>query len=107
MQIHSLDPTVIEAIKQRLVKAYKPLEIYLLEPRSEDNIDFAIMVIVEKADLQNRYKLMADGHHALIGIKIPKSILVYTKEEFDDYSQDESTLSHQIKQHGTCIYAKA
>jgi len=107
MNVHSLDQNVTENIKQRLIKTYHPLEIYLLEPQCENEVDFGILVIVDKVDIQQRYKLMAAGHHALIGVKIPKSILVYTKEEFDDYSQDASTLSYQIKRHGRCIYAKA
>jgi len=107
MQIQSLDSKTIEEIKQRLVKTYNPREIYLLEPRGTDNIDIDIMVIVDEAGLQQRYALMAEGHKALIGIKVPKNILVYTKEEFDDYSADQSTLSYSIKHYGKCIYAKA
>ena len=33
--------------------------------------------------------------------------ILYTKEEFEDYSKDRSTLSYQIKKHGKLIYAKA
>jgi hypothetical protein len=102
-----LDPKTIAEIKDRLVKLYSPLKIYLLEPQREDDVDVGILVVVAKANIQQRYELMAEGHHALIGIKIPKSILIYTEEEFDDYSQDASTLSYQIKRHGKCIYAKA
>lgn len=107
MYIYPLDPKTVEAIKSRLVKTYNPLEIYLLEPQHDGEVDIGILVVVAKADLQQRYDLMSEGHQALVGIKIPKSILVYTKEEFDDYSQDASTLSYEIKQHGKHIYAKA
>jgi hypothetical protein len=107
MQAQSLDFQTIEEIKQRLVKTYNPREIYLLEPNKKDNIDVDIMVIVDEAALQQRYALMIEGHKALIGIKVPKNILVYTKEEFDDYATDESTLSYAIKHYGTRIYAKA
>lgn len=107
MQAQSLDQKTIEEIKQRLIKTYNPREIYLLEPGGKDNIDIDIIVIVDEAGLQQRYALIAEGHKALIGIKVPKNILVYTKEEFDDYSADQSTLSYSIKRYGTCIYAKA
>lgn len=106
MQTEALSQKIIDEIKQRLVKTYDPREIYLLEPHREDEVDVDIMVIIDTAGLQ-RYNLMAEGHKALIGIKIPKNILVYTKEEFEDYSKDTSTLSYQIKQHGKRIYAKA
>ena len=106
MRIQKLDQKIIADIKERLVKVYDPREIYLLEPHREDECDIDIMIIVDKASIQ-RYDLMAEGHKALIGIKIPKNILVYTKEEFDDYSKDKSTLSYLIKQNGKRIYAKA
>ena len=107
MSTHSLDQKVIDEIKQRLVKTYNPRAIYILEPQLENEPDVGIMVIVDKAGLQERYALMAEGHKALIGIKIPKNILVYTREEFDDYAQDKSGLSYSIKHYGKCIYAKA
>lgn len=107
MHSHSLDQKTIHDITQRLVKTYSPSEIYLLEPQQGDNIDINILVIVEQAGLQQRYAMMAEGHKALIGIKIPKNILVYTEQEFQDYANDPSTLSYSIKQYGKRIYAKA
>jgi hypothetical protein len=107
MKTQSLDENTIEEIKQRLVKTYNPREIYLLEPNGKDNVDVDIMVIVDEAGLQQRYAMMAEGHKALIGVKIPKNILVYTKEEFEDYSSDQSTLSYSIKHYGKRIYARA
>ena len=103
----SLEPTIIEDIKQRLIKTYDPREIYLLEPRREDDVDTDIIVVVDQAGLQQRYAMMAEGHKALIGIKIAKNILVYTKEEFQDYATDTSTLSYSVKKYGKRIYAKA
>ena len=82
-----------------------PREIYLLEPSREDSIDVNILVVVDGKDIEH-YKLMTAGHRALIGVKIAKNILVYTQEEFDDYSQDPSTLSYSIKKYGKRIYAR-
>ena len=108
METQPLDQKTIDEITKRLVKTYNPREIYLLEPAREDSIDNNILVIIDddKAALQQRYALMAEGHKALIGVKIAKNILVYTKEEFDEYSQDPSTLSHSIKKYGKRIYAR-
>ncbi len=49
---------------------------------------------------------MTAGYKALIGVKIAKRILVYTQEEFDEYSQDQSTLIYPIKKYGQRIYAR-
>jgi uncharacterized protein len=107
METHELDQKIVEEITKRLIKTYNPREIYLLEPHGKGNVDVDIMVIVDEAGLQQRYALMAEGHKALIGIKVPKNILVYTKEEFEDYSNDQSTLSYSIKHYGKRIYARA
>ncbi|HJZ23183.1 MAG TPA: hypothetical protein VJ201_01900 [Candidatus Babeliales bacterium] len=106
MHMQSLDQKTIEDIKQRLVKTYNPHEIYLLEPQREDNIDVSLLIVVDGKDIQH-YDLMTAGHKALIGVKVAKNILVYTKEEFEEYSQDQSTLSYSIKHYGKRIYARA
>jgi len=105
MLTQSLDQKTIDEIKKRLITTYNPCEIYILEPQPGGNVDINILVVVEHAGLQQRYAMMAEGHKALIGVNIPKNILVYTKEEFEDYSKDPSTLSYSIKQYGKCIYA--
>lgn len=105
METQILDQKTIEEITRRLVKTYNPREIYLLEPERADSIDVGILVVVDGTDIEH-YKLMTAGHKALVGVKVAKSILVYTQEEFEEYSQDPSTLSYSIKHYGKCIYAR-
>ncbi len=108
MDIQPLDQNTIDEVIKRLVKTYNPQEIYILEPKNDDyTIDVNILVVVENANLQQRYALMAEGHKAIIGIKVAKKILVYTPGEFAEYSQDPSTLSYLIKKNGKRIYAYA
>ena len=106
METQSLDEKTIEEIKQRLVKTYNPREIYLLEPERGGTIDVGILIVVDGEDIEH-YDLMKAGHKALVSIKVAKSILVYTQEEFDEYSQDPSTFSYSIKHYGKHIYARA
>jgi hypothetical protein len=106
MEKQSLDQKTIENIKLRLIKVYHPREIYLLEPSKEDAIDISILIVVDGENIQH-YDLMTAGHKALVGVKVAKNILVYTQDEFDDYSQDSSTLSYSIKHYGKRIYARA
>jgi len=106
MEAQALDQKTIEEIKRRLVKTYNPREIYILEPKGYDSVDNNILVVVDGKDIEH-YKLMVAGHKALIGIRVAKNILVYTQEEFDEYSEDPSTLSYSIKKYGKCIYARA
>ena len=106
MEAQSLDQKTIEDIKQRLVKTYNPREIYLLEPERKDMIDVGILIVVDGKDIEH-YDLMKAGHKALVSVKFGKSILVYTQEEFDEYSEDPSTFSYSIKHYGKRIYARA
>jgi hypothetical protein len=101
--MEALDQKTMDDIKNRLVKIYNPREIYLLEPVREDNVDVGILVVVDGDDI-NHYKLMVAGHKALIGAKFGKSILVYTQEEFDEYSEDPHASSYTIKKYGQRIY---
>jgi len=102
-----LDQQTIEDITQRLIKAYdNPREIYLLEPEREDNLDNNILVVVDGKDIEH-YDLMKAGRKALVSVKIAKRVLVYTQEEFDEYSEDPSTLTYSIKKYGKRIYARA
>lgn len=106
METQTLDQKTIEDITQRLVKTYNPREIYLLEPERSDTIDVGILIVVDGKDIEH-YDLMKAGHKALVSVKFAKSILVYTQEEFDEYSQDSSTLSYSIKHYGKRIYARS
>lgn len=106
METQSLDQKTIEDITQRLVKTYNPREIYLLEPERGDTIDVGILIVVDGKDIEH-YDLMKAGHKALVSVKFAKSILVYTQEEFDEYSEDSSTFSYSIKHYGKRIYARS
>jgi hypothetical protein len=107
MEMQLLDQKTIEDTTQRLIKAYNnPREIYLLEPAREDNMDYSILVVVDGTGIDH-YKLKIAGHKALVSAKFGKSILVYTQEEFDEYSEDSSTLSYTIKKYGKRIYTCA
>lgn len=111
MYIEPLDQKIIDDIKERLVRAYDPREIHILGPHEVDNqqynTDIGILIILDKAGLQERFALVMKGLKDLEDIKTRKNILVYTKEEFEDFSQDKETLSYSIKHYGKCIYAKA
>lgn len=94
----------------RLIKAYSPVAIYLFgsyawgRPNEDSDLDFA--VIIEHYKKEKHYMLV-DGHRALVGLRIPKDLVLYTKTEFDTYSRDVSSLSFKIKNEGKKVYAKA
>ncbi|MFH1644063.1 MAG: nucleotidyltransferase domain-containing protein [bacterium] len=101
---------IVEEITSKLVDAYKPIAIYLFgsyawgKPDKESDLD--LLVVVERSDLkpQERSEIGAD---ALWDLKIPKDLLVYTKDEFTQRVKDFSTLCHKVKKDGKVLYAKA
>jgi predicted nucleotidyltransferase len=98
---------LIEEVKNRLVETYKPLEIYLFGSYAwgvpDEHSDLDLLVVVDRSG-EKSYKRPIPGIRSLIGLKIPKDILVYTREEFDGMSGDVSTLCYKIKTEGKKIY---
>ena len=101
---------IIEEVKERLVKTYHPIEIYLFgsyawgSPDEESDLD--ILVIVEGSD-EKRFKRSLPASLVLRDLMVPKDILVVTKSEFEKSSNDVATLFYKIKHKGKKIYASA
>jgi len=100
--------TVQEAVR-RLIKAYDPLEIYLYgayawgNPDEDDDLN--ILLVVESSD-EKIYKRGDLAFDALLSLKIPKNVSVFTKQEFDTFSQDTTSLTYEIKTRGKKVYAR-
>ena len=105
-----IDKNIIEEIKNRLVKTYNPLEIYLFgsyawgTPDEESDID--LVIVVNSSD-EKKYKRPIQGYEALRGLRVSNDIIVYTKDEFEKRAKDITTLVYKIKKEGKRIYAKA
>jgi predicted nucleotidyltransferase len=100
----------IEQVKERLIKTYDPLAIYIFgsyawgNPTEDSDLDLLIVVDQYKRD---RYIDMAEGHRSLIGLNVFKDILLYNKEQFEQSAHDKLSLCHKIFMEGKKIYAKA
>ena len=100
----------IEEVKNRLVKVYNPLEIYLFgsyawgNPNEDSDLD--LFVIVDDSD-EKRSKRAIQGSMALFGLGIAKDIVVYTKKEFQAHCKKQASLSFKVKTQGRKIYARA
>jgi len=101
--------TIQEAIR-RLVKAYDPLEIYMYgkygwgTPDEDDDLD--LLVVVESSD-EKVYQRGYLAFEALFGLKIPKNVSIFTKQEFDTNCQDVTSLTYEIKNRGKRVYARS
>jgi predicted nucleotidyltransferase len=95
---------ILEDIKNRLVKAYDPIAIYLFgsyawgTPDEESDLD--LLVVVEESE-EKSFKRPLVGYKALRGLElISKDLIVETKKEFERRSNEISTLEHKIKRDG-------
>ncbi len=99
----------IDQVKEKLIKEFNPLEIYLFgsyawgNPTEESDLD--LLVVVEKAD-DDRIKMHVRGYRALADVRCPKDIVINTKEEFDEWSQEVPRLTYKIKNKGKRIYVR-
>ena len=102
--------STINEVIRRLVVAYEPLQIYLYgdyawgKPDEDSHLD--LLIVVESSD-EEAYKRGYIAFEALLGLKIPKNIIVFTKEEFERYSQDELSDFYKIKTRGKIVYARS
>jgi uncharacterized protein len=99
----------INFVKDTLVEVYHPLKIYLFgsyawgTPTKDSDLD--LIVIISKSKKQV-YERPVKGYHALRDLTIPTDILIFTKKEFDEGSNDVTTLCYKTKHDGKLIYAK-
>ena len=101
---------VIDDIKNRLVKAYNPIAIYLFgsyawgKPTEESDLD--LLIVVAKSE-EKSFRRPLVGYKALRGLElISKDIIVQTKDEFERRSNEITTLEYKIKKDGELIYAR-
>lgn len=105
-----INKETIEEVKNRLIKVYNPLAIYLFgsyawgNPTEDSDLD--LLIVVDKSD-EKTYERPRVAYDALFGMGISKDIIVYTKEEFERLSKNITTLGYKIKKEGELLYARS
>jgi len=99
----------IEEVKNRLIKVYNPLEIYLFGsyawgvPTEDSDLD--LLIVIEASD-EKRHKRGKPGFEALWGLCISKDLMVYTRSEVEKLSADPTSLVYKILKQGRLLYAR-
>lgn len=106
-----IKPELFEEVKKRLIKTYNPVEMYLFGSHvwgtATEESDLDLLIIIDHIDPKDRYKVMSEGHRALSDLLVAKDILVLSKDEFSEASEDKSRVFYTIKRKGQKIYARA
>lgn len=99
----------IQEVIARLVKAYKPLAIYIYGKYAwgtpDEDDDLNLLVVVQTSD-EKIYKRGDLAFDALLSLKIPKNVVVFTKQEFDTFCQDRTSLIYEAQARGKKVYAR-
>lgn len=101
---------IIDEVKDILVKTYNPVKIYIFgsyawgHPTEDSDLD--ILVVIDHYE-KDHHQTLVEGHRALVDVDVSKDLLVYSKEEFDRFSEDKTRFCYQIKNRGKLIYVKA
>lgn len=102
-----INKDTIDAVVKKLVEVYSPLGIYLFgsyawgKPNEDSDLD--ILVII-KDSLDKPHKRIVKGLKSLRSLRIPKDLIVSTKNEFEISSSDKATLFYKIKEEGQKLY---
>lgn len=105
-----IDKEIIEEVKNRLVKTYNPIAIYLFGsyawgmPTEDSDLD--LLIVVDEST-EKSFDRPRPGQRALFGLGISKDMIIYTKDEFEKNSSNVTTLCHKIKKDGKVLYARA
>lgn len=100
----------INSVKDKLVKAYNPLKIYIFgsyawgTPTQDSDLDLIIVIATSR---QQFYERAVKGYHVLRDMTLSKDILVFTQKEFDEHAKDVTTLCYKTRQDGKILYDKS
>ena len=110
MEVSMITPEMIERVKDILVAEYKPVEPYLFGSYAwghpDEYSDLDLLVVVDEYT-EHPHHMLVNGHKALLGLRISKDIILFTKEVFERKAEHPSTLCHRVKMKGIKIYARA
>ncbi len=99
----------IQEVTKRLVRAYNPITIYLFGSyawgRPDDDADLDLLIIIDSSD-EKVYKRADRAFDVLLGLKIPKNVIVFTKQEFEKSAKDAMSLGYEVKKRGKVLYAR-
>lgn len=105
-----MDKQLIRLAVKKLVETYEPQAVFVFgsfawgTPGPGSDLD--LLVVVEHSE-ETPYKRILKGLKSLRGLKIPRDVLVYTKDEFENLAKDRASLCYKIKHEGIKAYEAA
>jgi predicted nucleotidyltransferase len=101
--------SLITEIKQKIVAKFNPTQIILLgsmaTETADENSDIDLLVVQDT--ISPKYRRSAEIRKALIGLRFPIDILVYTPQEFENEQKDKYSFLTQALKTSRLIYEQS
>jgi predicted nucleotidyltransferase len=105
--VKTLDDNLLQTATQRLVAEFQPEQIWLYgshawgQPDHDSDVD--LLVVVPHSD-ETPIRRSQRAHRCLRGLRMPKDVLVETRQEVDRVKGLETSLEHTIFSRGRRLY---
>ncbi len=102
-----LDRNLLQTVTQRLVAEFQPEQIWLFgshawgNPHEDSDVD--LLVVVPHSD-ESPIRRSQRAHRCLRGLRMPKDVLVETRQEVDRVKDRKTSLESTILSRGQKLY---
>ena len=103
----TLDAKLLETVTRRLVAEFRPEQVWLYgshawgQPHDDSDVD--IFVVVPHSDQTPIFRAQR-AHRCLRGLRLPKDVLVETRQEVDSVKDRKTSLESMILSRGRRLY---
>ena len=103
----SLDEHLLQTVTERLVAEFQPEQIWLYgshawgQPHEDSDVD--LLVVVPQSD-ETPIRRSQRAHRCLRGLRMPKDVLVETRQEVDRVKELKTSLENTILSRGRRLY---
>jgi predicted nucleotidyltransferase len=105
--VKTLDHTLLQTATQRLVAEFQPEQVWLYgshawgQPHDDSDVD--LLVVVPQSD-ETPIRRAQRAHRCLRGLRMPKDVLVETRQEIDRVKGLKTSLENSILNRGRRLY---
>jgi predicted nucleotidyltransferase len=103
----TLNDSLLRTVTQRLVAEFQPEQIWLFGSHAwvnpHDDSDVDLLVVVPQSD-ETPIRRSQRAHRCLRGLRMPKDVLVETRQEIDHVKSLKTSLENLIFSRGRRLY---
>jgi len=105
--MRTLDKNLLETATKRLVAEFQPEQVWLYGSHAwgnpHDDSDVDLLVVVPDSD-ETPIRRSQRAHRCLRGLRLPKDVLVETRQEVDRVKELKTSLENIILSRGRRLY---